>query len=192
MRSEVETILRTKQQAYFDLPLVARLLLVTDGTVTELLEAMVREPITLGYKKQRIDNMENVDMDIFPTIQNKKKNATCLQRVITLCGIKTNVDWLYAESIILHESLDAVVQSMLLEQRIPIGNILNEHIFDNHRRIIDCGIATNTVAAKRLKLDLHYMFVYRAYHIIAGVKPIMHITEWFPVERINDKISMIE
>ena len=189
MRAEVATILRTKGYAYFDLPLVARLLLVTDGTVTELLEAMVGEPLTVGYKKQSTNNIGNVAIDIFPSLRDKNKKTACLQRTITLRGTKTAVDWLYAESVILHESLDAVMQAMLLEEKIPLGSILNDYNADNHRRIVDCGIATNAVAAKRLKLHHKYAFTYRVYHIIKNAEPIIHITEWFPIERINDKIS---
>ncbi len=187
MRNQVETILQVKNYQYFDLLLAARLLLVTDGTVTELLEAMLREPIKLGYKKQSIDHIDNIDHTaLFPEMQHQ--DTACLQRIITLRGSKTNMDWLYAESVILHESLNATVQLMLIEKKIPIGAILSEYVPDSHRHLIDCGIATHTAAAKRLKLDPQYQFVYRVYQIIDGTAPIMGITEWFPVDRINEQI----
>ncbi len=190
MRTEVETILYAKNYRYFDLPLAARLLLVTDGTVTELLEAMLNEPITLGYKDQLVDNIEQ---NIFSTTQwvnewqnnRKNKDTPYLQRVITLRGTKTDIDWLYAESVIAHESLSTVMQAMLIDDKVSIGNMLNTQTADNHRRIVDCGIASNSTAAKRLKLDLHYAFVYRVYHIMVACEAIMAISEWFPVERIN-------
>ncbi len=59
MRPEIEDILAARGYDYFGLPLCARLLLVTDGTVTELLEALAGESLILGLKKQSVDRTEN-------------------------------------------------------------------------------------------------------------------------------------
>ncbi len=186
MRVEIESILSAKGHKYFDLPLTARLLLVTDGTVTELLEAMVREPIKLGYTKQTIDTVVN-----HPAIQNSKNSGECLHRAITLRGTETGVDWLYAESVILHQLLSPAMQSMLIEEVIPIGAILNDQTSDNHRIIVDCGIEPNSTAAECLSLDPMYAFVFRIYRIMVGAEIIMRISEWFPIDRINAKIAEI-
>ncbi len=184
MRSEVESILLAKDHIYFDLPLAARLLLVTDGTVTELLEAMLKERIKIGYKKQYFDKVEN-----HPGIPGDHSSANCLHRAITLRGAATNTDWLYAESIVSHQLLSPAAQDMLVQGKIPIGTILNDQAPDNHREIIDCGVAPNYAAATLLNLCPEHRFVYRSYHVLAGIDPVMNITEWFPVERITKGIS---
>jgi chorismate-pyruvate lyase len=184
MRVEVESILRDKDHDFFSLPLAARLLLVTDGTVTELLEAMVMEPLALGYKKQAIDRTAN-----HPAILNKSQTDECLHRIITLRGCETGIDWLYAESVILHKLLSPEAQSMLIEEKLPIGIILNDQTSDNHRRIVDCGVSSYAAAAKHLGLDPMYAFTYRVYQIMVGDELIMSISEWFPIDRIQDKIS---
>jgi chorismate-pyruvate lyase len=184
MRTEVESILGGKGHEFFSLPLAARLLLVTDGTVTELLEAMVREPLALGYREQGIDRTAN-----HPAILNKTRTDECLHRIITLRGCETGIDWLYAESVILHELLSMDAQSMLIEEKLPIGIILDDQTSDNHRRIVDCGISPYAVAANHLNLDPMYAFTYRVYQIMVGDDLIMSISEWFPIDRISDKIS---
>jgi len=183
MRIEVESILGAKGHDYFSLPLPARLLLVTDGTVTELLEAMVREPVALGYKKQTIDRTNS-----YPNI-NINENDDCLHRSITLRGKETGVDWLYAESVILHNRLNPTAQSMLIDEALPIGSILNDQTSDNHRCIVDCGISSNNMAANRLDLDSDYEFVYRVYEIMVGEELIMSISEWFPIDRIKERLN---
>ncbi len=184
MRIEVESILGGKGLDFFSLPLAARLLLVTDGTVTELLEAIVMEPLALGYRKQVIDRTAN-----HPAILNKSLTDECLHRIITLRGGETGIDWLYAESVILHKLLSPVAQSMLIEEKLPIGIILNDQTSDNHRRIVDCGISAYAAAANHLNLDPKYTFTYRVYQIMVGDDLIMSISEWFPIDRINEKIS---
>ena len=185
MRTEIALILRGKGHEFFSLPLAARLLLVTDGTVTELLEAMVMEPLELGYKRQAVDRTAN-----HPAILNKSQTDECLHRIITLRGGETGTDWLYAESVILHKLLSPMAQSMLIEEKLPIGIILNDQTSDNHRRIVDCGISTYAAAANHLNLDSKYAFTYRVYQIMVGDDLIMSISEWFPIDRINDKISV--
>ncbi len=184
MRENIESILGSKGIVYFNLPVSARLLLVTDGTVTELLEALVREPIKLGLKKQTTDELCK-----HPDFEVAADNQPCLHRCITLRGKTTSVDWLYAESIILHGLLSPKAQSMLIDDEIPIGTILNCENTDNHRKIVDCGMKSNKIAANHLGIESNYPFVYRIYQIIVGEDPLMQITEWFPIDRINDVIS---
>ena len=180
MRSEIETILASKGYCYFELPLSARLLLVTDGTVTELLEGLVKEPVSLGYKNQSVSGTNN-----FPEIEYDGNNQSCLYRQITLQGEHTRQDWLYAESIVLHEMFNHKAQIMLKHENTPIGVILNEQSSDNHRKIIDCGYAKNPTAAKHLRIDADHSFLYRKYNVMIDINPIILITEWFPIERIS-------
>ena len=179
MRLEIEDILSAKGMAYFDLPMCARLLLVTDGTVTELLEALTGEPLRLGLKKQVADRTEN-----HPAMALPDGHSACLYRQITLRGEKTGQDWLYAESVILQQKLRPDARRMLEQQKIPLGVILNKQLADNHREIVDCGYRDNAVAADHLGLERDHPFLYRVYRVLVKTSPIAIITEWFPVNRI--------
>lgn len=183
MRSEIELTLQNKGLEYFKLPLCARILLVTDGTVTELLEALVREPIALGYKAQEIKKIDNASE--FKSFTNND----WLHRNITLRGTHSGTDWIYAESIIDHQGLNSEARKMLVEENIPIGTILSQTYSDNHRKLIDCGIRKYAAAAVHLSLNPDYEFVFRNYQIMVGTNPIMNITEWFPVSIIGDQIT---
>jgi chorismate-pyruvate lyase len=179
MRRSIQKILEAQGASYFDLPLFARLLLVTDGTVTELLEALVKEPVLLGYKNQLVDDAKKYS-DVPQT-----NNSKCLIREITLKGETSQQDWLYAESVVFHQSFGKEAQMMLLDDNTPIGSILNQHAADNHRKIIDCGFSKNTNAAKHLNILPDYSFLFRKYAILIKSTTIIVITEWFPIDRIS-------
>ena len=183
MRSDVESILRSKGQAYFDLPLSARLLLVTDGTVTEMLEALVGEPVKIGWRRQ-----SRTGLGDYPDSREMHNIDECLERAITLQGEQSSVHWLFAESVIYHQLLTPQAQSMLIEDRIPIGTVLREQSSDNHRKMVDCGQESNPLAAKILGVETDYIFLFRNYQVHVGPNPIMDISEWFPISRIEEKL----
>ncbi len=185
MRLEIEDILAARGIAYFELPLCARLLLVTDGTVTELLEALTGEPIGLGLKKQSVDRTEN-----HPAMAPPDGHSACLYRRITLRGEKTGQDWLYAESVILHQRLGPDARQMLEQRQIPLGAILDRQLPDNHREILDCGYRDNSAAADHLGLEKDHAFLYRVYRILVQTRPVAVITEWFPVDRISKNLAV--
>ncbi len=184
MRPEIEDILAARGYDYFGLPLCARLLLVTDGTVTELLEALAGESLKLGLKKQFVDRTEN-----HPAIALPDRHSACLYRQITLRGEITGQDLLYAESVILHQELRPDARDMLEQQNIPLGVILNRQLADNHREIVDCGYRCSGMAADHLGLDQDHEFLYRMYRVLVKTSPIAIITEWFPLERISKIFS---
>ena len=161
MRADVEEILLSQGIRYFELPLSARLLLVTDGTVTELLEALVREKIGIGFKKQAIAGIQT-----HPEIQEQHNISECLERAITLQGTRTGIHWLYAESVVYHQMLPAAARVELESDRIPIGTILRRHTSDNHRKITDCGYACNDKAASQLGSGPGDEFLYRSYQVL--------------------------
>lgn len=178
MRLKIDHILQNQGYNFFSLPLIARLLLVTDGTVTELIEALVCEPIVLGFRQQTLRYAEcHTKLDA--------EKCNCLYRRITLKGTCSQVDWVYAESVILHEKLNAQAQTMLLEETTPIGVILREQFPDNHRVITHCGFVMNPNAAQYLKLEPQYQFLYRSYQVVENKTAIMNISEWFPLEQIE-------
>ena len=173
MRSEIETILGNKGLEFFDLDFCARLLLVTDGTVTELLEALVGEPIKLGYKHQSL--IENPDSQL----------KRCLDRQITLQGEVSRTHWIYAESRVFLDTISAKAQSMLINESTPIGAVLNQESSDNHRKIIDCGFHHNLEASKKLGLPSDFLFLFREYYVVANLETLMIIKEWFATDRIT-------
>ena len=178
MRTEIESLLRNKEINFFDLDICARLLLVTDGTVTELLEALVREPIILGYRHQSIQKNDNLT------------ESNCLNRTITLQGELSETHWIYAKSRVFLEHLSRRAQSMLIDESVPIGKILNIESSDNHRQIIDCGFETDIYAAEQLKLAPDNRFLFREYEVISNSRVLMTIKEWFPLERISNNINL--
>ncbi len=184
MRPEIEDILAARGLDYFGLPLCARLLLVTDGTVTELLEALAGESLKLGLKKQFVDRTEN-----HPGISLSDRHSDCLYRQVTLRGEKTGQDLLYAESLILHQELRPDARDMLEQQNSPLGVILSRQLADNHREIVDCGYRCSATAANHLGLDQDHEFLYRVYRVLVKTTPIAIITEWFPLERISKILS---
>ena len=173
MRETIERCLSQKQLDYFSLPLSARLLLVTDGTVTELLEALLKETITIGYKNSEKISIANNDSQ---------------QRRITLQGEQSQQHWLYAESIV-HVKNFSVHALELLAGNEPIGKILSQVYPDNHRIITDCGLVKNSDVAHYLGENEDYLFTYRCYDIITDCNVLINIIEWFPIDKIEQQIQ---
>ena len=177
MRAEVESILRGHGIKFFELDICARILLVTDGTVTELLEALIREPVVLGYRDQSIET------------GNGLSESACLHRTITLQGELSKTHWVYAKSQVFLGQLTNRAQTMLIDKSLPIGTILKTESSDNHRQIIDCGFETDIHAAEQLGLKSDSRFLFRKYEVISKSRVLMVIKEWFPVEKISSFVN---
>lgn len=158
-----------------DLTSFQRILLTTDGTVTEVLEACFWERMKVVKLFQ--DYFE-VDHDI-PSLEIGK-GWNVLLRKILLRGKLSQKNHIYAESVIVPDRLDDDIKDGLLNSNKPIGTLILENRLETFREILDCGKEKAHGAAEYFDVKKNNYLIYRTYRVFANRAPIMLITEKFP------------
>ena len=104
------------------LDLLQRILVTTDGTVTETLAAVFLEPIELV--KLAVTIVPNPEA--FPALE-LEGGSNLMQRQIVLRGSRSGTPYVYAEVVIAADRLPQRLREDLLEGRIPLGQLWIAH-----------------------------------------------------------------
>lgn len=152
-----------------------RILLTTDGTVTEILEAQFWEPIELVKLFQ-----DNRKSDHAIPYLNCKINTALMIRKILLRGENSKTNFIYAESIIVPDHLDDDLQHGLQNTNQPLGRLMIDAKTETFREILSCQYETAKELAGYFQLNENDQLISRTYRIYAKKRPIMLITEKFP------------
>lgn len=158
-----------------------RILLTTDGTVTEILEAQFWEAI-------RIVKLDQGPMHMAKTIPylDTPADAQVLFRKVLLQGSVTRKNYLYAESITVPDRLDPQIRDGLLTTQKPIGRLMLEARTETFREILSCKLEPMGDIAEHYDLPTDAQLISRTYRIFAGGQAIMLITEKFPESYFRD------
>lgn len=156
-----------------------RILLVTDGTVTELLEQYLEEKITVVKLCEKIkNNISQVSNghDAF----TDHSDEPVLQREVLLQGQSTLNNCIYAESTIFLDNLVKNFRLDLLASSEPIGRLWEKYQIETHKTILDFGKKEAGNLAAHFSIKPEDMIISRTYSVYSGNKIIMLITESFP------------
>ncbi len=158
------------------LSLVQRILLITDGTVTHIVQEYAGEPICVVKLSQslRPSGEESSELQL-------GEEETVLRRKVLLQGQRTGRNFVYAESVILADRLPEAVRDKLQRTDEPLGKVLQEHQMETFREIIHWGEEPVGEWGEHFGIQPQATAVSRSYRVWAGQKPIMLITEKFPV-----------
>ena len=158
-----------------------RILLTTDGTVTEILEAQLWEAIKIiKLYQETIQTETAVPYLEIPT------GSTALVRKVLLRGKCSHKNYIYAESITLPERLDPKIKEGLLTTQKPIGRLMLEARTETFREILVCKMEDIGEIGQYYDLPADAKLISRTYRIFAGGQPIMLITEKFPESYFKD------
>ncbi|MFK8066880.1 MAG: chorismate pyruvate-lyase family protein [Gammaproteobacteria bacterium] len=151
-----------------------RILLTTDGTVTEILEAQFWEKINLIklFQQQTICDVDVPYLDI-------KSGTEILTRKILLQGDDTKTNYIYAESILVPEKLDQNLQQGLINTDKPLGRLMIEAKTETYREILSCKQEKSDELNEHFDQNPDSDLVSRTYRVFANQKPIILITEKF-------------
>jgi chorismate-pyruvate lyase len=152
-----------------------RILLTTDGTVTEILEAYSGESICVVKLFQKAALLDKAITALELPWSNR-----VLRRNILLQGRMSLVNFLYAESIIALDRLDEGVRDGLLKSKKPIGLLILEHRIETFKEILDCGREKAGPLGEYFRIKDTANVLFRTYRMINRGRPIMMITEKFP------------
>lgn len=155
-----------------------QILLITDGTVTKLLEYYLEESITVYKLKEEI----KYNISAFPNHYQLSIDApvNTLQRAIFLQGELTGKHWIYAESTILIDQLTSDFRKDLLESNQPIGKLWIKYRLETYKRILSIQEEKAGDLAPYFKIKTDDLMISRTYSVYSNKKVIMIITEKFP------------
>jgi chorismate-pyruvate lyase len=155
------------------LSLFQKILLATDGTVTDLIALYTGETIRVKKLKQEI------------RVARAPENLSCegptklLYRQILLTGSSGN--YLYADSLFVFERFDKSIQEQLINTDRPIGLMWKEERLETYREIVEQTIAPCAEIAGYFGVPAEAMFVTRTYLIHQAGNPLGAITEKWPL-----------
>src|SRR5574337_1110544 len=134
LRIDLQTSLKRSPINPKDITPFQRILLTTDGMVTEILEAYLWERMKVIKLFQG-----NFVLDCEIPSLEVGKECMVMQRKVLLCGKLSQKNHLYAESIIVPDRLDEKIRDSLLNTNKPIGLLILENRLETFREILDCG-----------------------------------------------------
>ncbi len=147
-----------------DFPPFLRVLLTTDGTVTNSLEAFFWEPVAV----ELIQQQEQTLAEDAPVVGLLKGQNTVVRHV-QLKGVNSGRVYVKADSLIRLDLLPDSFRHDLTEQKLGIGELLRDCGLETYREILEIGY------------DAEYQGVYRTYRIVMEHRPFIQITEHFPL-----------
>jgi chorismate-pyruvate lyase len=155
--------------------LLQRVLLVTDGTLTDILQVAFRESI--GVRKLATEVGKPCVLDPLEL----KPDDVRMKRDILLYGQNTGNNYLYAESLLAIDRLPNGLRKELVESNKPIGRLWAEYRVETRKEILHISQCSpcellpyfSSTSASGLLLR-------RSYRLLMGGRPVVIITEYFP------------
>lgn len=152
-----------------------RILLTTDGTLTEILEAYLFEPILIVKLSEEII-LTTQDIPLL----DLKSGSEVIERKVLLQGKISRKNFIYAESVLVHERLEPKFRDELLKSKIPMGRLWLEHKIETFKEIIDSSQQLAENLSNYFKIQTEDRMLSRTYRVFSNHQPIMIITEKFP------------
>jgi beta-ribofuranosylaminobenzene 5'-phosphate synthase len=154
------------------------LLLLTDGSVTTLLEAITGDEVVVRTLSQTVIPADEPTASLLAV----RPGAAVNYRVVDLVNRMTGEVLISAVSFTPLERLEPGFRDDLMRADIPIGKILKLHNIEARREISDIrSFPADDSLAARFGVTAGTPFLSRNYLIIRQDKPFMAIEEMFPV-----------
>jgi chorismate-pyruvate lyase len=168
------------------LPPFLRALLVTDGTVTKMLEAFFWEPVAVDTLRQDfvITTAEVPWIEVGP-------GARVLVRRARLRGEDSGLHYAHAFSVIRTERIPPGFRQRLIDREIGIGALIRDSGLESYREVMEVGVdgagadtdpGTLPADGPGERTDTAPRALFRTYRIIIGRSPVILISETFPLE----------
>ncbi len=154
-----------------DLSQQQRILLNTDGTVTDLIRLFTGEEIRVTKLSQEVVVSAEPD-----GLQLEKASRLLLRRIL-LTG---NKHYLYAESYFVIDRMSEFLREQLLDSNIPIGLLWQQEKLETFREILAKGCEEDAELLDYFSDLKQATFLARTYRIYHGGLPLGLITEKFP------------
>jgi chorismate-pyruvate lyase len=175
MRTDLQKTLERSHIEPSTLSTFQRILLTTDGTVTDILEAYLFEQIRVVKLSEQLVSLSH---DV-PSMELKEGTEVIIRKIL-LQGKISRKNFIYADSIIVPERLDERFREALLETKMPIGKIWFEQRVETFKEILDSSKETSGELAEHFNIQPSDNLLSRTYRVVTNRKSVMMITEKFP------------
>lgn len=175
MRTDLQQTLDRSHIEPAELSTFQRILLTTDGTVTDILEAYLFEQIRIVKLSEELVLL---GQDI-PTMGLQEGTEVILRKVL-LQGKISRRNFVYAESIVVPERLDENFRQALLETKTPIGKLWFEQKVETFKEILDSSKERAEDLSQFFNIEPSDRLLSRTYRVVTNRKSVMMITEKFP------------
>lgn len=191
-------LFKSKQDTLPVKSFLQRLLLITDGRITDIIQAYsgetvkavkLRHQLTISGSQFLANSSNSTNLcqnsSRFSPL-NSDRQCQLLDRSILLQGSQTKTNYLYADSKIVLERLSADIRDELIFSEQPIGKLLRENKIETYREILDCGIEPAGSLGEYFDTKPDAKLIYRTYLVFIAGSPVMQITEKFPTTHFVD------
>lgn len=175
LRSHLEESLNRTHIDPAALSTFQRILLTTDGTVTDMLEAYLCEQIQLVKLSEDL-----VKTSYYIPPMEIEEGTEFIERKILLRGRISRKNYIYAESIIVLDRLEDNFRNELVNTKTPIGKLWFEKRVETFKEIIDSGKYPARELSQYFNIDPEENLFFRTYCVRSNQKYTMMITEKFP------------
>jgi chorismate-pyruvate lyase len=158
------------------LDLLQRILVSTDGTVTDVLSVAFLEPIDLVKLHIAIEEIADAVADL-----DLESGATVMRRRIVLRGRSTMRPYAYAEATIAIDHLGPALRRELLEGVVPLGQLWQSHRLETWKERPRVRQQAAADVAACLDLRPADPVIVRTYRTFTAGRPVFAVTEYFPV-----------
>lgn len=156
-----------------ELSLFEKILLATDGTVTDLIALFAGERILVRKLEQTIDE------GLAPLDLQCATPTRLLRRRILLSGKTRN--FLYAESQFLLDRLPQEVRESMLHTDLPVGLLWKEARLETFRELLGQSLGPRAALAHHFDVSISADFVSRTYLVHHAGRPLGMICETWPM-----------
>jgi chorismate-pyruvate lyase len=154
---------------------VQRMLLTSDGTLTDLLESYLLEPIEVKKLAEH-----RLWLGGESPLQLEDDGGEVCERRILLKGRTSRRHWLYAESLIVSRRIEERFGFELAATSKPIGRLWAEHRVETFKERIALYSEPAGPLAGYFTITTGEELLCRTYRVLSSGRPVMLITEKFP------------
>jgi beta-ribofuranosylaminobenzene 5'-phosphate synthase len=167
---------------------VQKFLLGTDGSVTQLLEAVTGHPVAVETLEQTVVPAgEAVSLRL-----GIRAGERVNHRVVELKNADSGEVLMYAVSDTPLARLSMEFKDDLMKADVPIGKIISRHKIEARREIVTTGVTpADERTAPLFAICRNEPLLSRDYRIIHRGEPLIYITEQFPYNRFLDERRMV-
>lgn len=145
-----------------NLPPLLKVLISSDGTVSNMLEAWFNEAVAVKVEQTELEIPEH---DLL--LLNAAPGELAIRRQTQLVGKSSNTCYLTAEALILPARMAKETLECIQSHEAGIGKALRQTRSETLREVLDWGVAAEQA--------------WRNYRIVMGGQPVILITEKFPI-----------
>jgi len=173
--SSLELLEKLEKKNNIKLSFLERLLVVTNGSVTQILEVFYSKPVSLKTISQVVTKASPKEISFFDLKSRFEINNRSV--IISVAGHPL----ILAKSKIPLEKLEEGFRDELMLADVPIGKLLIKHKIEARRELVHVDFVSGSSELDSVFGSGNQGYIVRTYNIIHKGSPWLNITESFPI-----------